>query len=392
MSKIVKRALQLPDITKNSVFIWGPRRTGKSYWLRENFPELPIIDLLKSDAFAEYSTRPALLRERLDKKGEQQSGPKMGKTIIIDEVQKCPALLDEVHWLIENRGFNFILTGSSARKLRKVHANLLGGRARRRELRPLCYSEIDEYDLERIAISGLLPPHFLSDEPIDELRSYIADYLKEEIAQEALVRDLPAFAEFLKIAAITSNELLNYTNVASEVGVSSKVVRGYFEILEDTLLGFRIQPWRKSKNRRMVETEKFYLFDIGVANFLAKRRPILGSPEFGKTFEQIILMELLAYKSYRDPEMEITFWRTSNKQEVDFILDDKRVAIEIKASSRVRSEDLKWLSILSEDGPIKRRLVVSMETEGRLVHDREGAVEILPWREFLTELWATGLK
>lgn len=384
MDKIIKRALQLPKILQSSYFIWGPRKTGKSYWLRQNYSDAVYIDLLKSDIFSEYAARPALFRERYDLL--QQHEP--GRLIIIDEIQRCPALLDEVHWLIENRRQHFLLTGSSARKVRRAHANLLGGRARRREMRPLCFAEVGAYDLEKVCQRGLLPPHFLSDDPLDDLRTYVSDYLREEIAQEAQVQNLPAFAEFLRVAAVTSSELLNYTNIGREVGVSAKVVRGYFQILEDTLLGFRVQPWRKSVKRRLVETEKFYLFDVGLANFLARRTPRVGSTEFGKAFEHIILMELFAWKAYRRPDTEISFWRTANRQEVDFLVDDKRVAIEVKGAARVHEGDLRHLTVLREDGPVQERIVVCLERESRTVSDRFGTVRILPWKVFLDELWS----
>ena len=379
MGNNFKRIIQLPDISKKSVFLWGPRKVGKSTWIRDSLTNFIYIDLLLSDVFSEYATNPALLRERY-----KDITPK--KAIIIDEIQKCPALLDEIHWLIENTGQTFLLTGSSARKLRKQHANLLGGRAWRREMRPLCFAEIENFDLQKAIHHGLLPSHYLSETPEEELRAYVADYLKEEIAQEALVRNLPAFSEFMRVAAITSGELLNYTNVSREVGVSAKVVRGYFEILEDTLIGFRIQPWSKSQKRRLVETEKFYLFDVGLSNFLVKRKPFPGSPEFGKSFEHYILMELLAYKAYRQPEMDICFWRTLQKQEVDFILNDKELALEIK-SNKVHLTDLKHMATLSEDGPIKNRIVVSFDKEKRIIKDRYGNILIFPWRDFLTELW-----
>ena len=380
------RILQLPDITKQSVFLWGPRKVGKSTWIRQNLTQIVYIDLLKSDVFTEYASRPALLRERF---AEVAAGER--KPIVIDEVQKCPQLLDEIHWLIENRKQTFLLTGSSARKLRRQHANLLGGRAWRREMRPLCFPEIPEFDLERSILHGLIPQHYNSEYPNEELRAYVADYLKDEIASEAIVRNLPAFAEFLRVAAITNAELLNYSNVAREVGVSPKIVRNYFEILEDTLLGFRIPPWGKSKNRRLVETEKFYFFDVGVSNFLARRAPQLGSAEFGKSFEHLILMELLAYQAYRDPELQLAFWRTSNRQEVDFLLNDKEVAIEIKSSTRIHESDCKFLSVLSEDGPVRKRLVVCFESSPRVIADRYGKIEILPFRNFLNRLWGRDL-
>jgi predicted AAA+ superfamily ATPase len=198
--------------------------------------------------------------------------------------------LDEVHWLIENRGTSFLLTGSSARKLKRGHANLLGGRAWKRNMMPLTSREVDDFNPEDLVTSGLLPPHYLSPNPIEDLRSYVSDYLREEIAAEALTRNIPAFSEFLRIAALTSGELLNYANVGRECGVSPKIVRTYFDILEDTYLGYRVSPWRKSRNRRLIETEKFYLFDVGIANYLSRRKPSPGTPEFGKAFKQLLLM------------------------------------------------------------------------------------------------------
>ena len=377
--------LQLPDLSKKSVFLWGPRKVGKSTWIRENLSDIIYIDLLLSDTFAEYASRPSLLRERYS---DTQATARLRQPIVIDEIQKCPALLDEIHWMIENVGQTFLLTGSSARKLRRQHSNLLGGRAWRREMRPLCFPEIGNIDLQKAIIHGLIPTHYLSESPAEEFRAYVADYLKEEVAQEALVRDLPAFSEFLRVAAITSGELLNYSNVARETGVSAKVVRGYFEVLEDTLLGFRIQPWATSKKRRLVESEKFYLFDVGISNFLTRRTPLPGTPEFGKSFEHFLLMELLAYKAYRKPELDITFWRTQQKQEVDFILNDKAVAIEIKSSTSASAFDHKTLTLMMEDGPIKTRLLITREKQSRVLSDRYGKIKFLPWREFLEALWA----
>lgn len=384
MGRIVKRVLELPDLAKHSVFLWGPRRTGKSYWIRRHLPGAPVIDLLQTDVFAEYAGRPALLRERFGAAGAaNRRGP-----VVIDEVQKLPDLLDEVHWLIENRGLTFLLTGSSARKLRRGRANLLAGRARRREMRPLCFPELDRLDVERVILSGLLPPHFLSDDPRDDIRSYVNDYLKEEIVSEGLAVSLPAFTDFLRVAAITSSELLNYTNVAREVGVSAKVVHGYFDLLEDTLLGYRLAPWTKSPNRRMIATPKFYLFDVGVANSLARRRPAPGTPEFGKSLEHLVLMELQAFRAYRAQQLEIRYWRTSTGQEVDFVLDDLEVAIEVKASTRVADAALKPLGALGDDARVRRRIVVCLERQPREVRDRHGRIRLLPIRAFLEELWA----
>jgi len=378
-----KISLKLPN--ERSAFLWGPRKCGKTWWINHCFlPEqkskVILIDLLKTDVFAEFASRPSLLRERYSNfKG----------LIVIDEIQKLPVLLDEVHWLIENVGISFLLTGSSARKLKQSHANLLGGRAWRRVMLPLSLTEIEGGNLSEILKSGLLPPHFLSPDPIEDLRAYVADYLKEEIVEEALVRNIPAFSEFLRVAALTSSELLDYTNVASESGVSAKVVRSYFDILEDTFLGFRLQSWKKSKTRRMILTDKFYLFDVGVTQFLSRRNSNPGTPEFGKAFEQLVLMELRAFQAYVFPELPICYWRTSTGLEIDFILGEKDVAIEVKASSRLREQDLSALAGLVEDGAVKRKVVVSLEKERRQFLEMPyKGIEIWPWKEFVEALWA----
>jgi uncharacterized protein len=378
MRRIVSRKLAVKLPAGRSAFLWGPRKTGKTYWLQHAFPKNPRIDLLQTDVFAEYAARPSLLRERY-------GGHK--ELIVIDEIQMVPDLLNEIHWLIENRGMAFLMTGSSARKLRRQHANLLGGRARRFTMHPLVFQETEGFDIEQVMVSGLLPPHFLSEDPVADLRAYVADYLKEEVAAEARVQNIPAFAEFLRVAALTAGELLNYTNVAREAGVSTKVVRSYFQILEDTLLGFRLAPWCKSRRRRMIETEKFCLFDIGVANYLARRAPRAGTPEFGKSFEQYVLLEMKAYQAYANPELDLHYWRTSTGLEVDFILGEMQVAVEVKAG-RVHDGDLAGMKTLLSECRLKRAVVVSMETQRRTIQDR---IEVLPWREYLAELWSGAL-
>lgn len=380
MGNIVRRLLDVSLPPHQSAFLCGPRRVGKSYWIRQNYPHAPLVDLLQTDVFAEYAARPALLRERFASRG--------ASLVVIDEVQKVPALLDEVHWLIENTPLSFLLTGSSARKLRRGHANLLAGRAWRRTMVPLSLLEVDALDLERVMVSGLLPPHFLSAHPLDDLRAYVADYLKEEIAAEAAAQNIPAFAEFLRVAALTSSELLNYTNVARETGVSAKVVRSYFEILEDTYLGFRLPPWRRAKKRRLIETDKFYFFDVGVANFLARRQPQQGSQEFGKAFEHYILMELKAYQSYRAPDLELSFWRTASGYEVDFVAGDLGLAVEVKGGTRVHDGDLRGLRALAEEHRVGHRVIVCLESEPRVLAD---GIEVLPWRVFVQRLWSGDL-
>jgi predicted AAA+ superfamily ATPase len=376
--RIIRRLLPIDLPSGRSAFLWGPRKVGKTHWIHHHFLSggEKLIDLLETDTFAEYAARPALLRERWTE----------GLTVI-DEVQKVPALLDEVHWLIERKKASFLLTGSSARKLRRGHANLLAGRAWRYEMGPLSATEISGFDLERAMASGLLPPHLLSSEPERDLRSYVADYLKEEIAAEASVRNVPAFAEFLRVAALTSSELLNYANVSREAGVSSKVVRSYFEILEDTLLGQRLPPWTRSRDRRMIQTEKFYFFDVGVTNHLARRHVQLGSPDFGKSFEHWVLMELLNFRRYRSPDLDVRFWRTSTGYEVDFILGDMETAIEVKGNARVHTGDLRGLRALRDAHRVRKAIAVCLEKEPRKVD----AIEILPWRDFLDRLWAGDL-
>jgi predicted AAA+ superfamily ATPase len=375
VGKIFTRLLEISLPSDRSAFLWGPRKVGKTHWVSRRFQDGVYIDLLKSEVFADYATRPWLLRERYQENSS---------TIVIDEIQMVPDLLNEIHWMMENRGTQFILTGSSARKLRRKNANLLGGRAWRYTMAPLCSAEVDGLDLERVMVSGLLPLHFLSSDPIQDLRAYVADYLREEIAAEAVVQNLPSFAEFLRVAAVTSGTLLNYTNVARESGVSSKVVRGYFQILEDTLLGYRLPPWRKRVDRRLVETEKFYLFDIGVNNYLARRRPAIGTPEFGNSFEHLMLMELKAYQAYRNQELEISFWRTSSGLEVDFILGAMDVAIEVKGKRRVSTRDISPLRSLLTEHRVGRSFVVSLEDEPRTVTD---GIVVVPWRQFLEQLW-----
>ena len=379
MGQIIKRHLRISLPKGRSAFLWGPRRAGKSYWLKHSFrkPGQKFIDLLKTDTYAEYASRPALLRERW-----------RGELTVIDEIQKIPSLLNEIHWLIENKAASFLLTGSSARKLRAKGGHLLAGRAWRFEMTPLSFYETKGFDLEKALNTGLLPPHFLSRYPLRDLRAYVSDYLKEEISAESVTRNIPAFSEFLRVAALTNAELLNWTNIARESGVSAKAVRRYFEILEGDFLAFRLPPYRISPKRRMILTEKFYLFDVGVANFLAGRKPAAGNEAFGKSFEHYIFMELMSYKKYKDPELNIRFWRTAAGYEVDFICGDMHTAIEVKSSSRIHSGHLKSLKALREEKKPKNLIVVCCEKEPR-IWDKN--IHIWPWRLFLQKLWKEDL-
>jgi predicted AAA+ superfamily ATPase len=376
MKNILKRLLCIDLPPDRSAFLWGPRKTGKTFWINNRYREIPIIDLLKTDVFADYASRPLLLREHFrDHKG----------LVAIDEIQMIPDLLNEIHWMIENTDVSFLMTGSSARKLRRGHANLLAGRAWRYNMAPLSFMETEGFELEEVFVSGLLPPHYLSPDPVQDLRSYTADYLKEEIAVEAVVQNIPAFSEFLRVAALTSGELLNYTNIGRETGVSAKVVQNYFQILEDTLLGFRIQPWRKTRKRKLIGTDKFYLFDVGLTNYLSRRTPKMGTPEFGHSFENYILMELKAYQRYRQPELDIRYWRTKTGFEVDFILGDMDVAIEVKGAPKIHSGHLRGMKALLEEHRVKRAVVVSLEKHARKL---DSELDVFPWQVFLEKLWA----
>jgi predicted AAA+ superfamily ATPase len=312
--------------------------------------------------------------------GETQKDP-----IIIDEVQKLPALLDEVHWLIENKGLRFILCGSSARKLKRDHGNLLGGRAVRYELFPFVYREIPDFSLENALNHGLIPSIYPSEISERLKQSYVSDYLKEEIAAEALIRNMPAFSRFLEIASMSNGELLNYQNIASECGVSAPTVKEYFQILYDTLIGRTLPAYRKRSKRRIILAPKFYFFDIGIVGFLAKRGKVEpGSELFGRAFEHFIYSEIIAHSSYSELFYPVTYWRTASGFEIDFVLGDSEVAIEVKSSNLIHNRHLKGIQAYKEEHKAKRYIVVSLDPAPRKTQD---GIEILPWKNFLDNLW-----
>jgi predicted AAA+ superfamily ATPase len=377
-----KRTLSLPSPGTESFFLWGPRQTGKTTLLREAYPDGPWVDLLKAEEFRRYVTRPELLRQELD-----ATGAGAGMQVVIDEIQKVPALLDEVHWLIENRRLCFALCGSSARKVKRGAANLLGGRAFRYELHGLIAAELgNEFDLDRVLNHGYLPRIYQGSRPTRMLDAYIADYLREEVAAEGLVRNLPTFSDFLDVAALSDGELVNFSNVARECGVSSHTAKSYFGILEDTLLGRWLPAYRKRPKRRVIQAPKFYFADVGVVNRLARRGELLaGSELYGKAFENWVFHELSAFVGYREFDGELSYWRLASGIEVDFILGDLTLAIEAKSSANIVSDHLKGLRRLSEDHPaVRRRIVVCREPKPRVTED---GIEILPARTFIHRLW-----
>ena len=379
--EMIRRILELDLPPKQSAFLWGPRKSGKSTYLKERFPHSLVFDFLNTDLVLEFSKRPALLREQLLAKDASV----LKQPIILDEVQKVPHILDEVHWLIENKGLRFILCGSSARKLKRGQANLLGGRAWRYEMFPLVSAELEQMNLLRVLNHGLIPDHYLQDQYSKLLKAYTTDYLKEEVFAEGLTRNIPAFSRFFEAMGYSHGELTNYSNIARECGVDSKTVKEYYQILEDTLLGIRIAPFKKHQSRQVIgQAPKFYIFDVGVAGALIHRQLTQERGElFGKAFEHFILMEIRAHRSLRELDYAINFWRTKSGLEVDFVLGNGEVAIEVKGTNRIDSRDLRPLMAFRDEYAPRKTLVVCNESVER-IYER---IRILPWRVFLRDLW-----
>jgi predicted AAA+ superfamily ATPase len=373
----IDRILNIDLEGNNAAFLWGPRKVGKSTLLHQKFPHAHYFDLLDTDLKTRLLLRPSLMREEVL--------AKKSKLVILDEVQKVPALLDEVHWCLENSLSKFILCGSSARKLRHGAANLLGGRAWKFELFPLTTKEIDHPDLLRILNHGLIPKHYLEKKPERSLTSYVSDYLEQEINSEALVRNLPSFAHFLEMLALSHGQLINYSNFARECGVSSKTVKEYFQILEDTLIGHTLMPWRKTKKRRLIETAKFYLFDVGIVRAL-KGLPVIqpATDEFGKSFEHFLIEEIRAYLSYKEKNLPLSFWRTTTGYEVDLIIGNLDAALEFKATKMANESDARGLKALLEEHKAKKALIVSLDAKPRVLAN---GITILPWLDFCQKLW-----
>jgi predicted AAA+ superfamily ATPase len=376
---MINRTLNLVNLLKNkSFFLFGPRATGKSSLIRKALKDdALIIDLLKSDNYLRYSSQPGLVVELIEQHSDK-------KYIVIDEIQRIPELLNEVHWLIEERQLTFLLTGSSARKLKQKDTNLLAGRAWQAELFPLTYHELDDFDLNRYLHVGGLPPVYLSEQPEEELNAYVYTYLEEEIQREALVRKLPSFTRFLLSSALSSGEIINFTKVANDSAVSANTIRGYYQILSDTLVGFMLPAYTAVAKRKAISTAKFYYFDIGVRNSIANINSIPEKTSlYGNAFEHFIAMELRAYLSYKRIRKTLAFWCSTNHVEVDFVIGDE-VAVEVKASNNIQKTDLKGLKLLKEEGIFQRYIVVSQDSLTR----KQGAFEIMHWQHFLDALWA----
>lgn len=387
------RLLKLKLPKQQSTFLWGPRKTGKSAYLKRCFPTAIYYDLLDTRQFIELSKSPYLLKDQI----LAQSKTAISQPIIIDEVQKVPELLNEVHWLIENKKLQFILCGSSARKLKSQATNLLGGRAWIQHFYPLVTPEIPDFDLLKALQHGLIPSHYLSQkEFVDQhMQAYIDVYLKDEIRNEGLVKNLPDFARFLDVAGLTNGEMINLNNIARDCGINRSTVQNYYQILIDTMLGYFIYPYAKKIKRDIIKsTPKFYLFDLGIANYIAKKtiNSLEGSGA-GHSFEQFILMELLAYLGLMQNQTDITYWRTKSGLEVDFIINGRAsslTAIEVKISKQVHTADLKGLIAFCEEHPQTKAIVVSQDSAPRkLLKPIE--IDILPWKIFLERLWSNEL-
>ena len=371
----VHRLLDLPLLLeKKSHFLFGPRQTGKTFLIRHTMEKVRVYDLLDSSIYLSLSQNPGRIAQEVLPDD---------RIVVIDEVQRLPELLNEVHRLIEEKGIHFLLTGSSARKLRQGGVNLLGGRARTKYLHPLTFSELgDRYDLLRAVERGLLPSIYFSDDPLSDLKAYTGLYLQQEIVAEGFVRNVPAFSRFLKVAAFCNGTIVNFTNVSNDAQVARTTVYEYFEILKDTLILHELPAWKKSKKRKPLTSSKYYFFDVGVVAALQGREFRQGTPEFGEAFETLVMHELLSYKDYQS-EGSLSYWRSTSGFEVDFIIGD-HTAVEVKAKENISRNDVKALMMLAEERKLKRYLCVSLEPRPRRFEN----VDILPYKDFFNALWS----
>jgi predicted AAA+ superfamily ATPase len=371
----VQRILDLPGLlSERSHFLLGPRQTGKTSLIRHSLKESRVYDLLDTSVYLALSQNPGRIAQEL--------GPG-DRVVVIDEVQRLPELLNEVHRLIETRGIRFLLTGSSARKLRRGGVNLLGGRARTKYLHPLTYRELgDRFNLNSAIERGLLASIYFSDDPQADLKAYAGLYLQQEIVAEGATRNVPAFSRFLRVAAFCNGTIVNFTNVASDAQVARTTVYEYFDILKDTLVLYELPPWKKTKKRKPLASSKYYFFDVGVVSTLQGRKFRVGTPEFGEAFETYLMHELVSYSDYVSGDA-LSYWRSTSGFEVDFIIGD-HTAVEVKAKENVSMQDLRSLRALAEEKKNKHYLCVSLDARPRKV----GGIMILPYREFLDRLWS----
>lgn len=370
-------------LKKKSFFLLGPRSTGKSSLIDNQLKDKSlIIDLLDGELYLQLSGKPwelgAIIKSQMDK----------FNYVIIDEIQKVPKLLDEVHRLIEKEKITFLLTGSSSRKLKNSGVNLLAGRAWTAELFPLVMQEIPNFELDKYLLYGGLPQVYLSDEPEEELKAYVNTYLKEEIQEEAAVRKLQSFSRFLQVSALTSGTMINFASLSNDTAIPASTIREYYHILEDTLIGFMLPAWTKSVKRKAISTAKFYFFDIGVRNKVSGIKNIEpNSDQYGKAFEHFIATELRAFLSYNRLDETLSYWQAHNGQEVDFILGDD-IAIEVKTTLNPTDKHLKGLRALKEEKIVKKYFLVCFCKHEKIVDD----IHIINWKNFLKNLKQLTLK
>lgn len=379
---MIERKYQLTnDLEDGSAFLFGARQTGKSTFLESQLNGAIFYDLLDSDLKRRFRERPALLYDLLCDKAE-------GTVVVIDEIPEVPELLDEVHRLIQKRRLRFVLCGSSARKLKRKGYNTLGGRALPCYFFPFTSCEIASLDLDHALLYGMLPPHYLSRKPQRLLSAYIDVYLKEEIKEEALTRNVEVFQRFLSVAALSSSEIVNYSNIAADCGVSAKTVKEYFSILEDTLIGYMIPSYNKVMKRKVTQAPKFYFFDVGIYNYLLKRTALSpGTPEYGHALEHFVVQEVKAYLGYRHSNKQLSYWHTYNDKEVDLVIGDAEIGIEIKSTDEIQSRHLNNFKDFKDEFPESRCIVVSRDKLTR----KQGAIELMYLFDFFRLLWSDQL-
>ena len=384
----VNRVIELEKkISKKSVLLIGPRLTGKTSYIRNQLQAETVLqwNLLK----AKYRNRAQENPDSLEEEIRELNINSESGVVVIDEIQKAPMLLDTVHNLIEEQGIRFLLTGSSARKLKATGVNLLGGRASIVYMHPFTYPEISsfkkDYSLEDVFEKGMIPSAWSEEDAEEFFEDYTEAYLQDEIAREGALRNLPAFAGFLRLSAISSGEELNYSNIGNDIGMTSASVCNWYQLLEDTLLGFRIMPWTKSVKRKASKTAKYYMFDVGLTRYLSKLDiPKEDQSDYGRLFENYIANELRSWKDYNGIKEEISFWRSlKGEYEVDFLIGDD-IAIEVKATKKVLPKHLKGLKALSEEKPFKQLIVVC---RAEIPRKTEEGIRIMPWKYFLEKLW-----
>jgi len=364
-------------LKQKSILLLGPRRTGKSFFIQNQIKPDLYFNLLETTTFAELAYDPGLLKKKI----------KNHKTICVDEIQKLPNLMDEVHSLIErDKNLRFILTGSSAKKLKTSHTSLMAGRARQLNFLPLTFQEVKNHDfnLNKFLHYGGLPDVYLSEDPWEELKDYAGIYLKEEIQASSFVRKIENYSRFLEFAALSSGQVLNFESLANDAFIPGRTIKDYYQLLEETLVGYNLRPFKKKGSRKEISTSKFYFFDTGVLNAFVKRTKLSQkTKEYGDLFEHFIFLELKAYQLLNRFDWELEFWRTHTKEEIDFILGSGEIAIEVKATSRPKKEHLLNLQKFKNLYHSKRSILICQVKE-KFTTD---GIEIYPWAQFLDELW-----